>query len=89
MTDFRGCQAKGDDDPSPCPRCGATVSGNDQVRGVCQAPEINAAWKRVQISDIVREVAELPDRTSPDDQPEMMLVTAAELTAILAGHLSR
>lgn len=22
---------------TPCPRCGATEDGNDQVRGVCQA----------------------------------------------------
>jgi hypothetical protein len=23
--------------PDPCPACGATVSGDDDVRGVCQA----------------------------------------------------
>lgn len=23
--------------PDPCPACGATVEGNDPVRGVCQA----------------------------------------------------
>lgn len=23
--------------PDPCPACGATVSGNDKVRGICQA----------------------------------------------------
>lgn len=23
--------------PDPCPACGATVSGQDKVRGVCQA----------------------------------------------------
>jgi hypothetical protein len=30
----------GDDDPNmpdPCPACGATVSGNDPVNGVCQS----------------------------------------------------
>ncbi|TPM06777.1 MULTISPECIES: hypothetical protein [unclassified Mesorhizobium] len=32
---------------------------------------------------IVRAVAELPDRTSPADRPEMMLVSQAELMAIL------
>lgn len=32
---------------------------------------------------IVERVAELPDRTSPDDQPEMMLVTGDELAAII------
>lgn len=26
-----------DDKPDPCPACGATVSGNDPVRGICQA----------------------------------------------------
>lgn len=25
------------DMPDPCPACGATISGNDSVRGVCQA----------------------------------------------------
>lgn len=32
---------------------------------------------------VVRAVAELPDRTSPEDQPEMMLVTPDELRAII------
>ena len=36
---------------------------------------------------IVREVAELPDRTSPDDWPEAMLVTADELTEIVRSIL--
>jgi hypothetical protein len=35
------------------------------------------------IADTVRRVAELPDRMSPDDSPEMMLVTADELAAEL------
>ena len=43
---------------------------------------------RETITKIVRDVAELPDRTSPDDQPDMMLVTAEELQAILARHFS-
>jgi hypothetical protein len=34
---------------------------------------------------VVQAVAELPDRTSPDDWPEAMLVTADELRAILAA----
>lgn len=37
------------------------------------------------IDDVLRDVAELPDRNSPPDQPEMMLVTADELKAILEG----
>lgn len=39
------------------------------------------------IHDIIRDVAELPDRTSPEDQPDMMLVTADELEAILDARL--
>ena len=35
------------------------------------------------IDIVVRDVAELPGRTSPDDCPEAMLVTAVELRAIL------
>lgn len=37
---------------------------------------------------IVRDVAEIPDRCSPDDQPEMMLVTSDELTAIVLRRLA-
>lgn len=40
------------------------------------------------IDDIIQDVAELPDRTSPADQPEMMLVSAEELRSILLYHLS-
>lgn len=36
---------------------------------------------------VVQDVAELPDRTSPDDWPEAMLVTADELTAIVERAL--
>ena len=38
---------------------------------------------------IARDVAELPDRTSPDDQPDMMLVSAKELEAIVLAYLNR
>lgn len=37
---------------------------------------------------VVRDVAELPDRTSPDDQPDMMLVTAAELDRIVTSRIA-
>ena len=33
----------------------------------------------IWIDDVVRDVAELPGRDSPEDQPEIMLVTATEL----------
>ena len=26
-----------EESPDPCPACGATVAGNDPVRGICQA----------------------------------------------------
>lgn len=39
------------------------------------------------IERVVREVAELPDRTSPEDWPAAMLVTSEELAAVIATHL--
>lgn len=39
------------------------------------------------IGRVVREVAELPDRTSPDDYPDMMLVSADELSRIMTWAL--
>lgn len=38
---------------------------------------------REAMARVIRDVAELPDRTSPDDAPDMMLVTAEELSMIL------
>jgi hypothetical protein len=38
------------------------------------------------IGDVIRDVAELPDRDSPADQPEMMLVTGDELREIIERH---
>jgi len=38
------------------------------------------------ISAVIRDVAELPDRDSPPDAPDMMLVTAEELREIVARH---
>ncbi len=40
------------------------------------------------VNAVLRDVAELPDRTSPDDEPDMMLVTADELKVILCTRLS-
>lgn len=36
---------------------------------------------------IIQRVAELPDRTSPDDWPEAMLVTSEELRDIIEDEL--
>ena len=44
---------------------------------------------REQIAtEIVQAVAELPDRTSPDEWPEAMLVTAVELQSIVLAALA-
>lgn len=40
------------------------------------------------VNSVLRDVAELPDRNSPDDGPDMMLVTAEELKVILCKRLS-
>lgn len=40
------------------------------------------------VNDVIQAVAELPDRTSPEDWPDAMLVTADELRAILLDRLS-
>lgn len=44
--------------------------------------EIEAA-----VATIIQDVSELPDRDSPDDQPDMMLVTAEELRLIVERNL--
>jgi hypothetical protein len=47
----------------------------------------SAKAQRNGLADLViRDVQELPDRTSPDDWPEAMLVTAAELRDIIERH---
>ena len=61
-------------------------SNDDGVSYVRQTPMYAApapVLTQAQIDRIVREVAELPDRESPEDHPEMMLVTAIELRSII------
>lgn len=41
------------------------------------------------VANILREVAELPDRTSPENAPDMMLVSADELRAIVLAALKQ
>lgn len=43
--------------------------------------------RRAVICGIICAVAELPDRTSPEDWPEALLVTEGELIAILDRYL--
>lgn len=40
------------------------------------------------VNSVISDVAELPDRNSPEDEPDMMLVTAEELKTILRERLS-
>jgi hypothetical protein len=40
------------------------------------------------VNSVLSDVAKLPDRTSPDDEPDMMLVTAEELGRIIRVRLS-
>lgn len=53
---------------------------------IARALEQQAAAAPDWISDVVRDVAELPDRDSPEGQPDMMLVTVNELHDIIARH---
>lgn len=39
------------------------------------------------VEDVIRDVSELPDRTSPQDDSTMMLVSADELRSILIAQL--
>lgn len=52
--------------------------------------EGNERPKVGEIADrVTRDVAELPDRTSPDEWPEAMLVTEKELRAIVIRALTQ
>lgn len=55
----RGCPCKYET-PDPCPKCGATVKGDDLVNGICQADKLDA----VVITDAMIDralAAALPD----------------------------
>ena len=39
------------------------------------------------IGRVLRDACELPDRTSPDDQPDMLMMTGDELDMLLRRHL--
>lgn len=50
-------------------------------------PDVRGEGERFVVA-VLQRVAELPDRSSPDDWPEAMLVTHAELERILTDELS-
>lgn len=63
-----------------------------EIQQIANYTEVQAIerWNRrikPDLTQIVVDVAELPDRTSPDYAPEMMMVTAPELTEILKRYL--
>lgn len=40
-----------------------------------------------RVDSIIRDICELPDRTSPEGQPDVMIVSDGELRDILWRHL--
>jgi len=46
----------------------------------------NDKQQRDWIGLVIRAICEIPYRFSPDDQPEMMLVTAEELREFIERH---
>lgn len=47
MSRFIDCPCN-EESPDPCPKCGATVKGDDAVHGVCQA---GAGWDRATAAE--------------------------------------
>ena len=63
--------------------------GPGETCGVCFAAARQAARVARSAERVVLRVAELPDRTSPEDWPEAMLVTSEELREIVVVELGR
>lgn len=70
-------------DEAPCPH----GFGNDVVCVQCQKEGMSARAARIATAICVA-VAELPDRTSPDDWPDAMIVTTDELAAIVEAEIA-
>lgn len=82
-----------------CPQCGSANQERIAALWLCQvcghewndsapvAPPVTCEWRAVA-DKVVQSVVELPDRTSPDDWPEAMLVTSDELETIVLDALS-
>lgn len=74
-----------------CAQCGGSGfngrgTGYDDVCSECGGQRYMPVGQSV-IDAICRDVAELPDRNSPEGWPEAMLVTAVELAEIIDRHL--
>lgn len=68
---------------------GEDISGLAIILGdmLREAAPVQSGDSAELVSSIIRDVAELPDRNSPEDWPEAMLVTSYELRVILDRHL--
>lgn len=66
-----------------CYRAGCPKSDTEEREAVARATDLE-----VLVMEIGVDVAELPDRTSPDDQPDMMLVNFEELQIILSNRIA-
>lgn len=54
---------------------------------VAEAVAKETEAKREAIARIIQGACDLPDRNSPEDQPEMLLITVDELDMLLQRHL--
>lgn len=64
------------------------LAGQEVFKNAEATPSATLAPKELS-RRIALRVAEIPDRTSPDDQPEMMLVTPNELRNIVEDEVER
>jgi hypothetical protein len=67
---------------------GPTFDAAATLRSAARRLRRSAQPVEALLDDIVRQVAELPDRSSPEDWPEAMLVTSDELRSILTAILT-
>jgi hypothetical protein len=60
------------------------------INEITKPPQVGGSALNVEldgwIGDVILDVAELPDRTSPDNFPDAMLVTGAELREIIESR---
>lgn len=67
----------------------ARVMGAELIRIASIAPSAIAPITAKKFADmVILDVSEIPDRTSPDDFPEAMLVTGQELRGIIEKHFA-
>lgn len=60
----------------------------EEIAALLSEPPADAALLDGTVARILTQVCELPDRDSPEDRPEMLLVTSGELEAIVRNELS-